>query len=86
MIHAQSGQISSPNYPNNYQSSVECIWDINVQPGYHINIAFDDNFAIEHAPNCSNDYVQVSFTILTRLAELIVSPFKSCLSVCVSVC
>ena len=73
MIHAQSGQISSPNYPENYHSSVECVWDINVQPGHHINIAFEDRFGIEHSPSCTNDYVQVSFAIfLAHLAELTV--------------
>jgi len=64
VIHAKSGQITSPNYPDDYGSSTECVWDINVPSGYHVSLKFNDTFSIEHSPTCSNDYVQVSFTIL----------------------
>jgi len=60
--HAQSGTISSPLNPDgNYGRSVECVWDISVLPGYHVNIAFDEPFGIEDSANCTNDYLQVAW-------------------------
>jgi len=59
VVHSQTGLISSPNWPDSYRPSTECIWDVNVLPGYHMRITFNETFRIEHSPTCSNDYVQV---------------------------
>ena len=65
--HAQSGTISSPLNPDgNYGPRVECVWDISVLPGYHVNIAFDEPFGIEDSANCTNDYLQVAWHRQTR--------------------
>ena len=42
-------------YPNN----VECIWYIDVQHNYHINVSFYGRFEIESDPDCSKDYLIV---------------------------
>jgi len=59
VLHSQSGIMSSPNFPSAYNSSTECVWDVNVSPGYHMNISFNEPFDIEYSPSCTNDYVQV---------------------------
>jgi cubilin len=59
MYQAQRGFIMSPNYPSNYNNSIECIWDITVQNGYHIRWAFNDQFQIDDADGCASDNVQI---------------------------
>lgn len=39
-IRKDAGQIQSPNYPDDYRPSKECIWKITVSEGYHIGISF----------------------------------------------
>lgn len=39
-IHKDAGQIQSPNYPDDYRPSKECIWKITVSEGFHIGITF----------------------------------------------
>ena len=67
------GNITSPldtSHPEitNYPDSVECIWYIEVQPSFHINIRFYGRFEIETITDCTNDYLIVSIT-----TELIIS-------------
>jgi len=50
----------SPNYPNEYPPNVDCIWQIIVDPAYHVDVDFDDEFYIEHSDNCLYDFVAVS--------------------------
>jgi len=67
VIHSQTGIVSSPNFPNTYRSRIECVWDINVRQGYHINITFNQTFGIEQSANCNNDFVQVlAFSFLLK--------------------
>lgn len=39
-IHKDAGQIQSPNYPDDYRPSKECVWKITVSEGFHIGITF----------------------------------------------
>jgi len=39
-IHRDAGQIQSPNYPDDYRPSKECVWKITVSEGFHIGITF----------------------------------------------
>ena len=49
--------ISSPFYPKPYKNNMNCIWSIQAEPNYHINIEFTSRFDIEQSTNCTNDYV-----------------------------
>jgi len=60
-IHAQEGNISSPNYPANYNDSIECVWDIAAANGYHIISTFQSPFDLEGIIGCRNDFVEVNF-------------------------
>ncbi|XP_025950725.2 tolloid-like protein 2 isoform X2 [Dromaius novaehollandiae] len=57
-IHKDAGQIQSPNYPDDYRSSKECIWKITVSEGFHIGITFQA-FEIEWHDTCSYDYLEI---------------------------
>ncbi|GAB0192284.1 tolloid-like protein 2 [Grus japonensis] len=57
-IHKDAGQIQSPNYPDDYRPSKECIWKITVSEGFHIGIMFQA-FEIEWHDACSYDYLEI---------------------------
>uniref|UniRef100_A0A8C2U8X7 Metalloendopeptidase n=1 Tax=Coturnix japonica TaxID=93934 RepID=A0A8C2U8X7_COTJA len=57
-IHKNEGQIQSPNYPDDYRPSKECIWKITVSEGFHIGISFQA-FEIEWHDTCSYDYLEI---------------------------
>ncbi|XP_068544100.1 tolloid-like protein 2 isoform X6 [Anas acuta] len=57
-IHKDAGQIQSPNYPDDYRPSKECIWKITVSEGFHIGITFQA-FEIEWHDTCSYDYLEI---------------------------
>jgi len=52
------GDIQTPNYPDNYPRNIDATWDLIVADGSRIELTFSD-FAIENAPSCSWDYVEV---------------------------
>ena len=52
-----SGNITSPNYPNNYATSSECVWVLTVPSG-RISILFTDFFIEDHS-NCVYDFVEI---------------------------
>ena len=67
IIHSNEGTISSPNYPANYEANTECIWEINVHNGYHVELTFDAHFDMEiQNPPCTNDYVEVSLVTIKK--------------------
>ncbi|XP_052655765.1 tolloid-like protein 2 isoform X2 [Harpia harpyja] len=57
-IHKDAGQIQSPNYPDDYRPSKECIWKITVSEGFHIGITFQA-FEVEWHDTCSYDYLEI---------------------------
>nr|CAB3234608.1 cubilin [Phallusia mammillata] len=57
IFHDHAGSITSPNYPNNYPRNSNCIWQMFVDPAYHLDVTFDDNFNIEYNDGCLYDYV-----------------------------
>ncbi|XP_052697133.1 cubilin-like isoform X2 [Crassostrea angulata] len=59
LFHDESGLISSPNYPSSYPHNTECVWDINVQEGYHVVLNFIPPFDMEAHGACGYDYVEV---------------------------
>ncbi|CAJ0938659.1 unnamed protein product [Ranitomeya imitator] len=57
-IHKDSGQIQSPNYPDDYRPSKECIWKITVAENYNVGLIFQA-FEIERHDTCAYDYLEV---------------------------
>ena len=51
IIDDLSGQLSSPNYPQNYPSNANCSWLINPSTSSLINISFID-VIIENDQQC----------------------------------
>ncbi|XP_063979523.1 protein tolkin [Diachasmimorpha longicaudata] len=52
------GHLESPNYPEEYQSSKECVWRLTVPDEYQVALKFQ-SFEIENHDNCVYDYVEV---------------------------
>uniref|UniRef100_A0A8D2ZF98 Metalloendopeptidase n=1 Tax=Scophthalmus maximus TaxID=52904 RepID=A0A8D2ZF98_SCOMX len=57
-ITKDSGQIQSPNYPDDYRPSKECVWRITVTEGYNVGLSFQA-FEIERHDSCAYDYLEV---------------------------
>ncbi|XP_030055456.1 cubilin isoform X1 [Microcaecilia unicolor] len=54
-----TGYITSPNHPNNYPPSVDCIWIISVPNGEAVQLSFTDRFDIETSSNCNSSYLEL---------------------------
>uniref|UniRef100_A0A8C3TCK2 Metalloendopeptidase n=1 Tax=Chelydra serpentina TaxID=8475 RepID=A0A8C3TCK2_CHESE len=57
-IHKDAGQIQSPNYPDDYRPSKECIWRITVSERFHVGLTFQA-FEIERHDSCAYDYLEI---------------------------
>ncbi|XP_007478769.2 tolloid-like protein 2 [Monodelphis domestica] len=57
-INKDAGQIQSPNYPDDYRPSKECIWKITVSEGFHVGLTFQA-FEIERHDSCAYDYLEI---------------------------
>ncbi|XP_064635870.1 tolloid-like protein 1 [Lineus longissimus] len=57
-IIKEEGQLTSPNYPDYYKPSKECIWKITVQEGYSVALRIQ-SLEIENHDNCVYDYLEV---------------------------
>uniref|UniRef100_A0A3B1IY07 Metalloendopeptidase n=1 Tax=Astyanax mexicanus TaxID=7994 RepID=A0A3B1IY07_ASTMX len=57
-VTKDSGQIQSPNYPDDYRPSKECVWRITVSEGYNVGLSFQA-FEIERHDSCAYDYLEV---------------------------
>uniref|UniRef100_A0A3Q2Q6B5 Metalloendopeptidase n=1 Tax=Fundulus heteroclitus TaxID=8078 RepID=A0A3Q2Q6B5_FUNHE len=57
-LKRDSGQIQSPNYPDDYQSDKMCVWRITVAEGFQVGLTFQ-SFEIEKHDACAYDYVEV---------------------------
>uniref|UniRef100_A0A1I7UVG7 Cubilin n=1 Tax=Caenorhabditis tropicalis TaxID=1561998 RepID=A0A1I7UVG7_9PELO len=61
-----SGQIHSPKFgEQDYENDLECVWDIQVPLGYHVNLKFRD-FDVETSENCAKDQLVISQEHSTR--------------------
>ncbi|CAG0892090.1 unnamed protein product [Cyprideis torosa] len=60
IIHAQTGSLTSPNFPGNYPPNSLCEWTLVAEPGYHFQLNFTERFHLEGSVNCRNDFVRVS--------------------------
>uniref|UniRef100_UPI00398F64EE cubilin n=1 Tax=Pristiophorus japonicus TaxID=55135 RepID=UPI00398F64EE len=57
-LTADTGTISSPNYPNHYPDSRECQWRITVQVGRRVTLTFND-LRLKAHQHCNYDYVAI---------------------------
>ncbi|XP_043331153.1 deleted in malignant brain tumors 1 protein isoform X23 [Cervus canadensis] len=57
-LFSASGNFSSPFYPGYYPNNANCVWEIQVNPGYLINLGFD-SLQLETHSSCSYDYVEI---------------------------
>lgn len=39
-VKRDSGQVQSPNYPDDYQSNKVCVWKITVEEGFSVGLSF----------------------------------------------
>nr|XP_011447092.3 zinc metalloproteinase nas-39-like [Crassostrea gigas] len=53
------GSFNSLNYPSNYDTDLNCRWEINVPTGMHIKLVFADKFGLEDSENCMYDRVTI---------------------------
>uniref|UniRef100_A0A8D0CLR5 Metalloendopeptidase n=1 Tax=Scleropages formosus TaxID=113540 RepID=A0A8D0CLR5_SCLFO len=57
-VRRDSGQIQSPNYPDDYRPNKVCVWKITVAQGFHVGLTFQ-SFEIERHDSCAYDYLEV---------------------------
>ncbi|XP_061782742.1 bone morphogenetic protein 1-like isoform X2 [Nerophis lumbriciformis] len=57
-VERDSGQIQSPNYPDDYHANKMCVWKITVSEGYEVGLFFQ-SFELESHDSCAYDYVEV---------------------------
>ncbi|XP_033150281.1 cubilin homolog [Drosophila busckii] len=46
-------------FSEQYKNNVECVWEVEAEPGFHIGLAFLGRFYIEQSTNCHKDYLRV---------------------------
>lgn len=73
-ITKDSGQIQSPNYPDDYRPSKECVWRIAVSEGYNVGLSFQ---GFEVTPDCC-----VNACVLFMFVCAFLSLLCSCMYVC----
>lgn len=56
--HALSGDIYSPNYPNDYPSNASCKWEVTVPQGFQVRLTFE-RMDIAPSADCTLDYLDV---------------------------
>uniref|UniRef100_A0A2K5RNQ8 MBL associated serine protease 1 n=1 Tax=Cebus imitator TaxID=2715852 RepID=A0A2K5RNQ8_CEBIM len=57
----RTGVITSPDFPNPYPKSSECLYTIKLEEGFMVSLQFEDIFDIEDHPDvsCPYDYIKV---------------------------
>ncbi|BFG01859.1 cubilin homolog [Drosophila madeirensis] len=57
------GKLSYPyrhvEFSEQYKNNVECVWEVESSPGYHIGLSFQSRFYIEDSTGCTKDYLLV---------------------------
>ncbi|XP_078731465.1 dorsal-ventral patterning tolloid-like protein 1 [Lampetra fluviatilis] len=57
-LHRDSGTIQSPNYPDDYRPSKECVWKIVVPQGHSVGLTFQ-SFEVERHDTCAYDFLEI---------------------------
>lgn len=58
VLTSPTGSLSSPSFPDDYPSNIECDWLIRVHPKERVEITFTV-FDVEHHELCNWDYVEI---------------------------
>ncbi|XP_069741942.1 tolloid-like protein 2 [Narcine bancroftii] len=58
VLEKDSGQIQSPNYPDEYQPSKECTWTVTVAQRFQVGLVFQ-HFEVERHDTCAYDYLEI---------------------------
>lgn len=61
-LTGSSGQVASPNYPNQYPHNVNYVWTITVDIGMRIRVTVNA-LDIESVANCYFDYLRVGLFV-----------------------
>ncbi|XP_015217031.2 mannan-binding lectin serine protease 1 isoform X2 [Lepisosteus oculatus] len=61
VFNERTGIVTSSDFPNPYPKSSDCLYRIELEEGFFINLEFDDNFDIEDHPEvtCPYDYLKI---------------------------
>lgn len=54
----KSSLIQSPNWPDHYRPSKECIWQVKADENHQISLRFD-SFDLESHDSCAYDYIEI---------------------------
>ncbi|KAF7262595.1 hypothetical protein EG68_00126 [Paragonimus skrjabini miyazakii] len=57
-LQMESGTLNSPQYPESYRPSKECVWQIIVPVGYSVALSFH-SFQLEKHDTCVYDYLEI---------------------------
>uniref|UniRef100_A0A1I7XDD0 Tolloid-like protein 2 n=1 Tax=Heterorhabditis bacteriophora TaxID=37862 RepID=A0A1I7XDD0_HETBA len=57
-VNSPSGDITSPNYPNEYPKGQNCTWHFVTTPGHRLMLTFS-SFQVEEHSQCKYDFVSV---------------------------
>ena len=68
-LHADSGFILSPNFPNFYSKDIECNWVIVTKVGNIVQLRFED-FQLESSPSCEHDSLTIFEKDLTVVDKI----------------
>lgn len=62
VFNEMTGELVSPNYPENYEHNTECIWEVHVPEGYHVIMSANGIFDVPSggSNDCPNDYLEFS--------------------------
>jgi len=63
-IHKEQGQLTSPNYPDDYKPHKECVWKITVPEDYSVAVKFQS--------------FEVRFAITDRAKAVLLSSYLLC--------
>ncbi|XP_066475312.1 mannan-binding lectin serine protease 1 [Tiliqua scincoides] len=57
----RSGAINSPDFPNSYPKSSDCLYRVELEEGFFITLQFEEAFDIEDHPevSCPYDYIKI---------------------------
>ncbi|XP_017064010.1 cubilin homolog [Drosophila eugracilis] len=58
LIHASSGELTSPGYPAKYLTNLDCVWRVTGSVGQQLEIQIEI-FDMEQSSNCSADYLEI---------------------------
>lgn len=66
-FHASKGLMETPNYGKDYPENAECLWDLYAADGYSVYVQFSGRFYLEEAPNCENDFLEVTLCFSEKI-------------------